>query len=59
MQNEGLWGKIMNAKYIALDSMEDYIQKRLKVWGGGSIIWKALVKAFPLLGKWLVWNIRK
>jgi hypothetical protein len=24
----------------------------------GSIVWKALVQAFPLVGKWIVWHIR-
>jgi hypothetical protein len=35
----------------------DWIRKHDKKVSNGSIIWKAIIKAFPLIGKWLMWKI--
>jgi hypothetical protein len=43
----------MVVKYISLEFFEDYIRKKVKRHNGESIIWKAIVRGFPLVGKWM------
>jgi len=38
----------MTEKYIAPGTLKDRIRKGKKAFEGASVIWKALVKAFPL-----------
>jgi len=38
MSNEGLWEKMMIAKYIASKSMEDWIRSPMKYFGGSLVI---------------------
>jgi hypothetical protein len=38
LQNEDLWGKNMNAKYVTQGTMEDWIIKGVKNFLGTSII---------------------
>ena len=40
----------MIQKYIALDSVEEWIRSEKKSHSGGSIIWKAVVKSFDIIG---------
>jgi hypothetical protein len=47
----------MSTNHIAPRRMEDWIRKEVTAFGGASVIWKDLVKAFPLLVKWLVWKV--
>jgi hypothetical protein len=47
----------MNSKYFPSLSISDWFREPLKSTKG-SIVWKALVQAFPLVGKWTVWHIK-
>ena len=46
---ENLWTRVVVEKYIALDSVEDWIRKNNKVHMGGSVIWKMVVKTFDVI----------
>lgn len=39
--------------------MEYWSRRRPKSHQNISIVWKAIVLAFPLVGKWLVWKVGK
>ena len=47
----------MIEKYIAPDSIMDWIRDPLKCHRGGSVIWKAMNKSFVVIGENLVWKI--
>ena len=47
----------MIQKYLAPDSVEDWIQNPRKTHASGSVIWKAVVKYFELIGSNLTWNV--
>ena len=47
----------MIEKYIAPDSVEEWIKKNNKCHRGGSVIWKAVVKTFDVIEDSLAWNI--
>jgi hypothetical protein len=49
-------GKFMNSKYFPSLSIIDWFHDPLKS-SKGSIVWKALVQDFPLVGKWNAWHI--
>jgi len=46
----------MNSKYFPTLSISEWFQEPLKYYKG-SIVWKALVESFPLVGKWKIWRI--
>jgi hypothetical protein len=48
-----LWVRVMNSKYFPTLSISDWFREPLKS-PKGSIVWKALVQAFPLVGNWTV-----
>jgi hypothetical protein len=44
-------------KYIEPDSLETWIRSAQKSLKGVSVIWKAIVKSFPVIGEGLAWKI--
>jgi hypothetical protein len=44
-------------KYINPASVEEWIGNPVKKHKNGSLIWKATISAFPLIGRWLVWKV--
>lgn len=46
----------MNSKYFANLSIAKWLQTPIKS-SKGSIVWKALVEAFTLVGSWIAWKI--
>jgi hypothetical protein len=46
----------MHSKYIASLSVEDWIRMPIEPTSKASIIWKALVLAFPIVGNRLCWK---
>jgi hypothetical protein len=54
---DGLWVKLMKNKYIQDLFMEYWIQTHSSVVKEASIVWKCLLKYFPLLGNWTTWKI--
>ena len=44
-------------KYIAPDSIIDWIRNPVKIHRGGSVIWKAVIKSFVVIGENLVWKV--
>lgn len=49
--------QVISQKYLAHLSIEDWIRNRRKSHVGGSVIWKAIVKSFPLLESNLAWRV--
>jgi hypothetical protein len=47
----------MKTKYLRGWSVEDWIRKERKSFRGAFMVWKGLVKAFPIVGKWVAQNI--
>jgi len=52
-----LWTTVIYQKYIAPLSMIDWIRLDRKIYSGVSIIWKAIVRAFDLVGDNLAWRV--
>jgi hypothetical protein len=55
--NKGLWGKVMKEKYLENKEVEVWLRQERKYFKGASNIWKGLVKAYDILGHWVVWKI--
>lgn len=49
--------RVVIQKYIAPLSIFEWIRLENKMVGGASIIWKAMIKAFDLVGSGLAWNV--
>jgi hypothetical protein len=54
-----VWAQVIKDKYIALDTMEEWVRNHVKRIQNASIIWKAIITTFPLVGNWLVWHVGK
>lgn len=52
-----LWKELITAKYIAAINTIDWIRGSIVHTPGGSIIWKAITKAAPLIQSRLSWKI--
>ena len=48
----------MKTKYLEGFTMEEWFRLEWKVTKGSSIVWKALVDAFSLVGNWIIWKMR-
>jgi hypothetical protein len=56
---DGLWTQVMIQKYTEPDSVEDWIRSPTKSHQNALIVWKSLILAFPLVGRWLIWKVDK
>jgi hypothetical protein len=54
---DSLWMKVIIQKYIHPDSLEEWIRNPLKKRTMCSIIWKAVVNSFDVVGDGLAWCI--
>jgi len=54
---DNLWTRVIRHKYLSHGSVEDWVRNPRKSHRGGSVIWKALVKAFPLIESNLAWAV--
>jgi hypothetical protein len=52
-------GAVIKDKYLAPNSIEDWVRTPIKKSLNALIIWKETTLAFPLIGKWLVWHVGK
>jgi hypothetical protein len=50
IQGTCLWVQVVRDKYIAPNTVEDWIRKSLKQQNNASIIWKVVIYAFHLVG---------
>jgi hypothetical protein len=50
ISNTGLWAHIVKEKYFPSNSIIDWVMWPQKSSKNGSVIWKAMVNAFPLIG---------
>ena len=57
IQAEYLWTRVMYEKYIAPDSILDWIRNPNKSHQGGFVIWKVVTKSFDVIGENLVWKV--
>jgi hypothetical protein len=54
-----LWTLVVEHKYIRPDSVGDWIRRNDKSTQNCSIIWKAVVKSFHVVGDGLAWKVGK
>ena len=54
IHSKNLWTKVMIEKYIAPDSVVDWIRSPQKGHKGGSVIWKAVNKSFVVIEENLI-----
>jgi hypothetical protein len=54
ISNNNLWSLVITQKYIAPESLEDWIRSTNKTHKQGSIFWKALISSFPVIGEGLL-----
>ena len=45
------------SKYLINMETTDWIRSPNKTYKNGSVGWKAMVLAFPLIGTWIAWEI--
>jgi len=57
LSSSSLWQKVVVEKYIAPDSLEAWIRKLDKNSKGISVVWKAVLKSFSIIGNNLAWKI--
>jgi len=57
IKKDSLWSRVIFQKYIRPDTLEDWIRNPRKEHGGGSIIWKAVIKSFHVLDSHLAWDV--
>jgi hypothetical protein len=59
----GVWYKEMasgpesSRKNTSQENPDDWIRNPNKSFQNGSIVWKAVQKAFSLIGKFLIWKV--
>jgi hypothetical protein len=53
---DSLWTRVISSKYFPNQSIHEWFRAPFKS-NKGSIVWKALVKAFPLVGLWTAWKV--
>lgn len=56
IQSNG-FGHRWSERYIAPETVDGWIRYPVKSLNNVSIIWKAVILAFPLVGNWLVWCV--
>jgi hypothetical protein len=54
VQGSGLLVQFIKEKYLALYSVEEWIRNPVKKLQNASIVWKAVILAFLLVGNWLM-----
>jgi len=57
LQSQSLWTRVVFQKYIAPLTLIDWVRQVDKTKPGCSVIWKALVLSFGLIGSGLVWRV--
>ena len=51
------WTEVIAQKYISPSSMIEWIRNPQKSYRGGSVLWKAIIKSFSLIGDNLAWRV--
>ena len=54
---DSLWGRVVCSKYLTNMEITDWIRSPNKTYKHGSVGWKAMVLAFPLIGTWIAWEL--
>ena len=54
---ESLWGRVIISKYYPGNNITEWMRSPEKTHKNGSIGWKAMTLAYPLIGKWIAWKI--
>jgi hypothetical protein len=57
LNSSSLWTKVVVKKYIESILMETWIRSSQKSLKGASVIWKAIINAFPVIENGLAWKI--
>jgi len=57
LNSSSLWTRVVVKKYIEPVSLETWIGNPQKYLKGASVIWKAFIKYFMVIGDGLAWNI--
>lgn len=59
ISSEDLWTDVVTQKYVHPDNIEDWIRRPVKACLNCSIIWKAILKSFLVIGDEMAWRIGK
>jgi hypothetical protein len=54
LNTQNLWISVVYQKYISLESLEDWVRSPVKRRSNCTIIWKALINLFPVIGEGFV-----
>ena len=54
---ESLWGREILSKYFPGNSITEWMRSTEKTYKNGSIGWKEMTLAYPLIGQWIAWKI--
>lgn len=54
---DNLWTKVVSQKYIHPELIKEWIRSLAKERENCTIIWKALLKSFPVIGERLAWKV--
>jgi hypothetical protein len=54
IQGKFLWAHVLKDKYFPQENIVDWIIKPNKYNLNGSILWKEILSAFPIIGNWLI-----
>ena len=57
LSTTSLWTEVITKKYIALDSLIEWVRRPQKSHKGGSIFWKAILKSLHLIEDHLAWKV--
>ena len=52
-----IWGRVILSKYCPGTGLTDWIRNPDKKFKNGSIGWKEMILAYPLVGHWISWKI--
>jgi hypothetical protein len=59
ISTENIWTQVVTHKYILSDSLMEWIRRPSKKHLATSIIWKAMVFSFDVIGDGLAWKVGK
>jgi hypothetical protein len=57
IHNERLWGRVLASKYFPSLTKVEWLISARKIGAFGSIGWKAMMEALPLVSEGLAWKI--
>jgi hypothetical protein len=57
IHNSMLWGRVKKSNYLGCKSIMEWFRSLEKLGSNNSVGWKTMVKVFPIIGNWTVWQV--